>query len=123
CLVLKRVGCRGGTHDMNTARYSQFSGVAAHNLVNAIRGKRAIELASAIVANRSEEGTGFVACVTRGREVVGQQRVADRMQGDIANLPSLSVDAQMRHTAAWVNSRYRQRRGFLAPEPVIKQHR
>jgi hypothetical protein len=55
CLVLERVGRSGGTHHMNTARYSQFSGVGAHNLVNAIGGKRAIELTSTIVTNRSEE--------------------------------------------------------------------
>ena len=83
-LVLEGVGRGGRPQGVHTNDDTELLRIAADELVDPISGERPAELAGAVVADRTEEGAGFVERMAGGLEVIGEQLLGARLQRDEA---------------------------------------
>src|SRR4051812_23882107 len=65
-LMIERVGGSGRTQRMRADLEAERSRVGAHQLVNAVRRNRLVELAGSVVANRPEQRAAIVLAVSGG---------------------------------------------------------
>ena len=99
-MVIQCVGHRGRSQRVGTDLEPEPRGVDPHQLVDAVRGDRALEQAGAVVPDRPEQRAGLVDAVAGRLEVVVDQRVDPRMQRHITRLAALAGDFQVRHALA-----------------------
>ena len=67
-LVVERVGGGGRTQRMRANLETELRRVDAHQLIDAVRRDRVIELAGAVVADRPEQRAVFIRAVAGGLE-------------------------------------------------------
>jgi hypothetical protein len=88
--VVERVGRGGRAQRVRANLETELRGVDAHQLVDAVRCDRVIELAGAVVADRPKQRTAFVRAVARGLKVVVNEGLGARMPRQMPRLAAFS---------------------------------
>ena len=76
---------------------TELPGVDAHQLVDAVRRDRVVELAGAVVADRPEQQAVFLRAVARGLKVVVNESLGAGVQRQIRCLAAFAGYLEMRH--------------------------
>ena len=97
CLVRKSIGggsCPHGMHAQSVDFDTQasFRSILFHNIpVNGIRIERFFQCAGQVITHGAEEGAGQVIAMTGQQQVVFNEALGHRMQGDISDLVALAL--------------------------------
>ena len=123
-LMIESVGGSGRAQRVRANLEPKPRGVAAHQLVKAVRRDRAFGFAGAVVADRAEQRAGLVGLMTGGGDVVVNERIGAGMQRHIPRLAALAGHPKMRHALAGVLAiLHPQLAKLLAAQRVEQQRR